>query len=54
MEEHFNENYMQSNRYPKATFKGKIYGLDVNSLTESPKELSIKGILDIHLENPKK
>lgn len=48
MEEHFNENYMESNRYPKATFKGKIYGLDVNTLNESPKELSIKGILDIH------
>ena len=24
MEEHFNENYIESDRYPKATFKGKI------------------------------
>lgn len=24
MEEHFNENYMESSKYPKATFKGKI------------------------------
>jgi YceI-like domain len=24
MEEHFNENYMESDKYPKATFKGKI------------------------------
>src|SRR6186997_2075554 len=24
MEEHFNEDYMESGKYPKATFKGKI------------------------------
>ncbi|OOQ57285.1 YceI family protein [Mucilaginibacter pedocola] len=24
MQEHFNENYMESDKYPKATFKGKI------------------------------
>src|SRR6187549_3993369 len=24
MEEHFNENYIESDKYPKATFKGKI------------------------------
>lgn len=24
MQEHFNENYMESSKYPKATFKGKI------------------------------
>lgn len=24
MEEHFNENYMESDKFPKATFKGKI------------------------------
>jgi hypothetical protein len=24
MEEHFNDNYMESRRYPKATFKGLI------------------------------
>ena len=27
MEEHFNENYMESSTYPKAKFKGKIEGL---------------------------
>ncbi|WP_142783563.1 YceI family protein [Changchengzhania lutea] len=26
MEEHFNENYAESDKYPKATFKGKIIG----------------------------
>lgn len=48
MEEHFNENYMESNRYPKATFKGKVYGLDINNLAENTKDFSIKGVLDIH------
>jgi len=27
MEEHLNENYMESNTYPKATFRGKIQNL---------------------------
>src|SRR6187551_947535 len=27
MEEHFNENYMESNKFPKATFQGKITNL---------------------------
>ncbi|MBV8389387.1 MAG: YceI family protein [Mucilaginibacter sp.] len=26
MEEHFNENYIESDKFPKATFKGKIQG----------------------------
>ena len=28
MEEHFNENYMESSKYPKSDFKGKITNLD--------------------------
>jgi hypothetical protein len=28
MEEHYNENYMESDKFPKATFKGKITNLD--------------------------
>ncbi len=28
LEEHYNENYMESDKYPKATFKGKITNLD--------------------------
>ena len=28
MEEHFNKNYLESNRYPKATFKGLIEKFD--------------------------
>ena len=28
MEEHFNENYMESSKFPNSTFKGKIIGFD--------------------------
>src|SRR5689334_19788496 len=28
MQEHFNENYMESDKYPKAIFKGKIMSID--------------------------
>ncbi len=48
MEEHFNENYIQSDKYPKATFRGKIQGFDVNSLTVVAKDYTIKGKLELH------
>jgi len=32
MQEHFNENYMESNTYPKATFKGKVLGVAAEQL----------------------
>src|SRR6478672_4504093 len=35
MEEHFNENYVESDTYPKATFKGKIENFDAAALTAS-------------------
>jgi hypothetical protein len=28
LEEHYNENYLESDKYPKATFKGKITNID--------------------------
>ena len=48
MEEHFNENYMESDRYPKAIFKGKIENFDLKSVTDSPKDYIIKGKLELH------
>ena len=32
MEEHFNENYVESDTYPKTTFKGKILDFSINSI----------------------
>jgi len=48
MEEHFNENYVESDKYPKATFKGKIEGFDAKTLTATAKEYTIKGKLELH------
>ncbi len=45
MEEHFNENYVESDDYPKATFKGKLIDFDKNNLKS---EYYIKGILTLH------
>ncbi len=47
MQEHFNENYMDSDKYPKATFKGKISDFVFNEITESPKEYNLDGRLTI-------
>lgn len=46
MEEHFNENYAESDTYPKATFRGKIEGID--SIGEAETELAINGSLTFH------
>jgi len=48
MEEHFNENYMESSKFPKATFKGKIEGFDISKITATSKEYTIKGKLELH------
>ncbi|WP_276381899.1 YceI family protein [Flavobacterium sp. H4147] len=47
MQEHFNDNYMESNRYPKAIFKGKIEKFDLKDLSEQEKEYLIKGKLNL-------
>lgn len=47
MEEHFNENYIESNKFPKATFSGKIIGFSIEKLTSEEKEFVIKGKLSI-------
>lgn len=48
MREHFNSNYMQSDRYPKASFKGLIEKFDLKIVTETEKDFLIKGKLTIH------
>ena len=47
MQEHFNENYMDSSRYPKATFSGNIQNFYLDELTENIKEHKIRGVLTI-------
>lgn len=48
MEEHFNENYMESDKYPKATFKGSIRDFNLAKLTASPVAYDADGTLEIH------
>ncbi len=47
MEEHFNENYAESDKYPKATFKGKIHGFSFKDLKKST-SFKITGELFFH------
>jgi polyisoprenoid-binding protein YceI len=46
MQEHFNENYVESDKFPKATFKGTILNFD--AINEIASKQQVKGILTIH------
>jgi hypothetical protein len=49
MEEHFNENYMESDKYPKSSFKGKILNLSsVNFSKNGSYDVTVEGELTIH------
>ena len=49
MQEHFNENYMESDTYPKSTFKGAITDISkVNFTKDGTYPVSVKGDLTIH------
>ena len=49
MEEHFNENYMESSKFPKATFKGAILNLsDLDLSIPGTYTVKVKGTLQIH------
>lgn len=49
MQEHFNENYLESGKYPKATFKGKIQNIsDVNWAKNGSYPVKFKGTMTIH------
>ena len=49
MEEHFNENYMESEKYPKSTFKGQITDIKSVDFTKNGTyKVSVKGDLTMH------
>lgn len=48
MEEHFNENYAESDQFPKATFKGVIQGLERELLSENSQQVRVSGMLAFH------
>jgi hypothetical protein len=46
MQEHFNEKYMESDKYPKASFQGVIAGYDAQA--KGAQQLKAKGKLTVH------
>jgi hypothetical protein len=48
METHFNEIYLESDRYPKATFKGTIPNLEIAKISSVEIILPINGKIKIH------
>jgi hypothetical protein len=49
MQEHFNENYMESEKFPKATFKGKISNIaDVNFAKPGVYNVTVSGEMNMH------
>ena len=48
MQEHYNENYVESSKFPKATFKGKILNFNASKLSTSKAVYDIEGDLTLH------
>jgi hypothetical protein len=53
MQEHFNRNYLESDRYPRAIFKGIIEKFDLKNVDSVSKEYAIKGKMTIHGKSKK-
>lgn len=49
MQEHFNENYLESDKYPKSTFAGKITNLSaINFSKDGSYKANVSGKMTIH------
>lgn len=49
MQEHFNENYVESDKYPKADFKGQVTNnSEVNYTLDGSYDAKVKGTLTLH------
>ena len=48
MEEHFNENYIESHQYPKTSFNGSILNFDSNALSNQQRTVQLTGELSMH------
>ncbi len=49
MQQHFNENYLESDKFPKAIFKGKLLNIEnLNFSTNWSKNIEFDGDLTIH------
>lgn len=48
MEEHFNESYAETAKYPKTTFAGKVINFDKSKLSATPQKYMVQGTLSFH------
>ena len=48
MEEHFNESYVESDVFPKATFRGTLEAWDPNMEAQGPMAVVAQGEFDFH------
>jgi polyisoprenoid-binding protein YceI len=50
MQEHFNENYMESEKYPKSTFTGQVTNAPqvLKQLASGPQNVEVEGTLTLH------
>ncbi len=48
MEEHFNENYIESYQFPKATFKGKVTNFVASKVSATKTNFDVEGDLTLH------
>jgi polyisoprenoid-binding protein YceI len=48
MQEHFNENYMESDKYPKSVFTGKIENFNFSELSSKAVKYTVTGTIEIH------
>ncbi|MDG2432678.1 YceI family protein [Flavobacterium sp.] len=53
MQQHFNENYLETKKYPKATFKGTILNFDWVDFTTIQSTFYVEGIITIHGQSKK-
>ena len=48
MEEHFNENYVESSRFPKSTFKGQVLNFNASKPDSGKGTYDVEGDLTLH------
>ncbi len=48
MQEHFNENYLETEKYPYAEFKGKIVEPAADISKEGAHDVTVEGVLSMH------
>ena len=49
MQEHFNENYLESGKFPKSIFKGRVTNIsEVNFQQDGTYPVTVNGLLEIH------